>query len=270
MGPVLGGAGKISAANSVDPIDVVCIKWGDKYKAEHVNRLSRGVARFIDRPHRFHCFTDDAQGIDADVKVHDLPREPFESALLKAMTRTGRKGAWRKISLFKPDLAGLKGPRVYFDLDVIIVGPLGDLLDLQKGKVYMRREWRYERLGKQGGHGSFEMFDPEKHSFLYDVFAKDPEWAVEHYKASEQYYTSMLSLERGMLEYLPGDMICSFKNDSMRRSPLNYFVEPKLTPNCRILCFHGKPKMEEAVHGYHGSIFRHSLRAEWLSNYHGN
>lgn len=247
-------------------IDVMCIKWGDKYGADHVNRLARGVAKHMDRPFRFHCFTDDPCGIDAGIELRPLPQEPFEEAMVAAMTRkTGRQGAWRKVSLFKQGLEGLTNRRMILDLDIIITGDLGTLIDLAPDKVCMRHEWRYERLREDGGHGSFTLLDPERHGFLYDVFAQDVDAAVGSYKGSEQYYTSMVSMARDEFQYIPGDLICSFKRDCMHGFPANQFLEPIFPPNCRVLCFHGKPKMEDAVSGFRELFFRRSRPAKWLS-----
>jgi hypothetical protein len=247
--------------------NVVCIKWGDKYPAYYVNRLYQGVSRFLDRPFRFLCFTDDATGIAAPVEVHPLPFEPFEADIVAAMNRPGRKGAWRKISLFRPGLAGMTGQVLGFDLDVAITGPLGDIVDFAPDSVCMRREWRYEWSGRDGGHGSVFCFDPAQHRYLYDEFAADPVGSVDRHKGSEQYYTSMTALRHGKLRYLPGNLICSFKRDSMRLPPFNYLLPPVLPADCRVMCFHGRPKMDEALVGYSDSLLRHSLPAEWLQRY---
>ena len=247
------------------PINVVCIKWGTKYPPYYVNRLHRGVSRFLKRPFRFLCFTEHPEGLEPGIEVHPLPVEPFEAEMVAAMNREGRKGAWRKVSLFKPGLAGMEGPVLGFDIDVVVTGPLDDLLDFAPDKVCMRREWRYERQGKEGGHGSVFLFDPARHPFLYEEFAADPAGSVARHKGSEQYYTSMTSLRHGELVYWPGEWISSFKRDAMRVFPFNRFQEPRLPETCRVMCFHGTPKMEEAVEGWTGSFWRGTRPASWLA-----
>ena len=44
----------------MEPQTVICLKWGDRYGPEYVNRLYRGVRANTDRPLRFVCITDDA------------------------------------------------------------------------------------------------------------------------------------------------------------------------------------------------------------------
>ena len=43
-----------------DMKNVVCIKWGEKYSAEYVNRLYGMVQRQLSLPHRFVCLTEDS------------------------------------------------------------------------------------------------------------------------------------------------------------------------------------------------------------------
>jgi len=248
-------------------LNVICIKWGTKYPAAYVNRLHRGVRRWLDREVRFVCFTEDAEGIEPGVEVHPLPREDFEDAIVAGMTRAGRKGAWRKISLFRPGLAGMQGPRLGLDLDVAITGPLDAIVDHAPDKVTMRREWRYEWRGQEGGHGSVFCFDPDLHPYLYEAFAADPEGSIAAHKGSEQYYTSMTALHAGQLAYLPGPLVCSFKRDAIPRLPLNYLVAPRLPGDCRVMCFHGRPHMEEAIAGYRGSWRHWSRPCGWLRHH---
>ena len=40
-------------------LTVVCVRWGDKYGVEYVERLEAGVRRHLRRRHRFVCYTDD-------------------------------------------------------------------------------------------------------------------------------------------------------------------------------------------------------------------
>lgn len=245
-------------------LNVVCIKWGEKYAPYYVNRLHAGVRRGLDRPFRFICFTDDATGIDPAIETHPLPIEPFEADIVAAMQRQGRRGAWRKLSLFRPGLAGMSGQLLGFDLDVVITGNLNDIVDFAPERVTMRREWRYEWRGKHGGHGSVYSFDPSLHPYLYEEFAADPVGSVARHRGSEQYYTSMTALRHGQLAYLPGHLVCSFKRDAIPPPPLNYFLEPRLPADCRVLCFHGEPKMDDVLPGYAGSILHHSLPVPWL------
>jgi len=44
-------------------------------------------------------------------------------------------------------------------------------------------------------------------------------------------------------------------------------LEPKLPPQTRVMCFHGNPKMEEAVEGFDGGFTRHTKPCSWLKEH---
>lgn len=246
------------------PANIICIKWGTKYPAYYVNRLYAGVARFLDRPFNFHCMTENTDGIRPEVNIIPLPAEPFADAIADTLAESKRKGAFGKISLFKPGLIEAEGPLLGFDLDVVITGPLGDLIDFAPGKICMRHDWLGARRGRPDGHGSVFRFDPTLHPYLYNDFLHDPAGSIRKHKFSEQKYTSSLAQKYGDFEYFPGEWIASFKRDAMRFPPLNFLLEPRLPPTARVMCFHGNPKMEEAVEGYDGGLLRHTRPCSWM------
>ena len=53
-------------AQATRSVNIVCMKWGDRYGPEWVNRLYGMVARNTTWAFRFVCFTDNAAGIRDD------------------------------------------------------------------------------------------------------------------------------------------------------------------------------------------------------------
>ena len=49
--------------------NVVCIKWGEKFGSEYVNKLYNSIQRNLSLKHRFICLTDNAEGIVAGVET---------------------------------------------------------------------------------------------------------------------------------------------------------------------------------------------------------
>ncbi len=244
--------------------NVVCIKWGEKFPAYYVNRLYAGVLRSMKRPFRFVCFTEHDDGIRDEVEIHPLPVVPFEERMVEAMTTGKRRGAWRKITMAKPGEVRLEGPTLVMDLDVVVAGNLDDLFDYAPGKICMGREWRYRNnpMRKVGGHGSVYKFEPGKHDYLYADFANDIEGSLAY--RGEQKYISMTAHNHGDLEYFPDEWICSFKRQAIPMVPFNLFSEPRLSEGCRVMCFHGNPKMEEALVGKGAKLRYKTVPAPWL------
>ena len=93
------------------PAHVVCIKWGTLFGPEYVNRLYSGVRRNMAGPVRFYCMTEHAEGLHPEIRVLDLPTEPFREDMDRALALANRQGAMRKVSLFKPGvIPDLDGP----------------------------------------------------------------------------------------------------------------------------------------------------------------
>ena len=94
-------------------LTVACVKWGDKYGPEYVNKLARACRRQLTHGCRFVCFTEDGEGLDAEVEVVALPDRHWE-------------GWWFKAALFSAE-AALSGRVLFLDLDTVLVGPIDAL-----------------------------------------------------------------------------------------------------------------------------------------------
>jgi hypothetical protein len=99
-------------------LTVAClfVKGEYPYTVEYVRRLHGMVSRWIDRPFRFVCLTD---------QPHEMPGcvEPIPIAKLP-----GCFAYWTKLELFNP-ARGFSGRMLYLDLDTLIVSPIGPMLD---------------------------------------------------------------------------------------------------------------------------------------------
>ena len=82
-------------------MNVICMKWGNKFPVEYVNRLYTMVSRNMDAKFRFICFTDNSIGIRPEVEIQDLPE-------LELPPRSPERG-WRKLTVFKENFGGLSG-----------------------------------------------------------------------------------------------------------------------------------------------------------------
>lgn len=85
------------------------------YTPEYVTRLSAMVERWIDRPFRFSCVTDQPW-------LFQPPIETIPVAKLPGFA------PWTKLELFNP-AREWDGRVLYLDLDSLIVGPLATLID---------------------------------------------------------------------------------------------------------------------------------------------
>ena len=56
---------------------VVCLKHGDKYGADYVNKLYSMIKRHTTIPIEFICFTEKPNGIDPGVKIRPIQLQPL-------------------------------------------------------------------------------------------------------------------------------------------------------------------------------------------------
>ena len=71
--------------------NVVCIKWGDKFSADYVNKLYSMVQRNLSLKHRFICLTEDPADLNPNIEVFPLTRNDLEYC-------------WNKLVLFEKKL----------------------------------------------------------------------------------------------------------------------------------------------------------------------
>ncbi|MDG1279857.1 MAG: glycosyl transferase [Pseudorhodobacter sp.] len=248
------------------PINCICIKYGTLYGAEYVNNLLAGLKRQSRADIRMFCMTEDRAGIVPEVEILPLASEPFHARMFKAMETAPKRGRLQKISVFRPDLIpDLEGPLMVFDLDVAITGSIDEMRDHAPGKVCMRLEWNVSKRVPTLGHGSVERFDPKQHTYLYEFIATNPEEAVALGGGSEQSYTSLCAQKHGDFAPFPSEWVASFKYDCRPRRPFNLLVEPHQPPQAKVVCFHGRPSIPEAISGYRAGVWRSTKPCNWLA-----
>lgn len=244
-------------------VTVLTLKYGTAYGPEYVNRLRAGLMRHSSEPIRLLCMTDDRTGIHKDIEILDLAREPYEARLEMALAKAPVRGRLKKVSLFRPGLVpNHEGALLVLDLDVVIVGNVAPIMRHAPGKVIMRKEWNAKPW--QLGHGSVERIDPSLHGYLYNDMLKDTEGSVALGRGSEQSYTSLNAERHGDFEAIPNEWVVSFKRDCRPVRPLNLLMSPRLPEGAIVVCFHGKPKMSDAVAGYRAGLHT-TRRADWLT-----
>lgn len=197
------------ATSGYDRIVFACVKWGDKYGPEYVNVLADMVARNCILPHRFVCFTDNPDGLAQGIETHPLP--------------PGLDGWWNKVALFKSDLFPARTRIVFLDLDVIVCGPIEDLI-ATKG---IAADWL------QGGYNSSVMvWDAGEHREAWNHFKPDTAGRLH---GDQDWLT-----ELGGWDYLPTDWVVSYRLHSQTFPP----------EGAKICAFHGVPKPHEVTTGW--------------------
>ena len=219
-----------------DTVNVVCMKWGTLYGPHYVNRLANMVRARLARPHRFLCFTDDAEGVDPRIETAPLP--PIDLAPEHAMK------PWRKIGLFNERLADLEGTTLFLDLDIVIVGGLGPFFDYEPGAFCIIRNWTRPENGI--GNSSVYRFEVGADSYVLERFRSEP-----HRRWIDEYRNSQTFLSRSVrdLRFWPAEWCVSFKKHCVPKGPRRLFETPSVPEGARIVVFHGLPNPDDALAG---------------------
>ncbi|MGP3696871.1 hypothetical protein [Rhodobacter sp. NSM] len=248
-------------------VNVICMKWGSLYGPEYVNNLRRGVARHLARPHRFVCFTDRAEGLDPEVEVFPIPD-------LGLPPGHGDR-RWQKLSVFRPDLADLKGTTLFLDLDLVVVDALDPFFDLPgdfriirdddlfRPKPLRRINPARDRFLHSVGNSSVFRFEIGAHSYILDAYLADPAAATRDYEISQQFQSAQLA-RHDHLDYWPKGWCVSFKNDCVPRGLSSFREDPSLPPGARIVVFAGNPKMTDVLEGRGQKWYRRIGETGWL------
>ena len=244
----------------MEPVNVLCIKWGRKYGPEYVNTLHSMVRRHLHRPFRFVCLTDDGAGIDPAIEVKPIPQIGFAD-FDQRKPWTFAHG-WLKLTSFTQPLYDLTGRTLFLDLDIVIVDSLDPYFE-QSGEFIVIKEWD-KRDGT--GNTSCYLYTIGAHTDALDHLRNDYPAAVNAVRNEQEFITGFLG-RQGKVSYWPDAWCRSFKRHCMRWGPLGWFSAPKIPPGARIIVFHGKPNPPDVIAGISGKWYRRIKPTAWVAEH---
>jgi len=173
----------------------------DLHFCRYVNRLAAGVARHLHVcPHRFVCFTENAEGIDTD------------AVEVKPLLVTDMQGWWNKISLFRSDI-GLTGRLLYIDLDTVITGSLDDIAAYQGPFATLStRGFENEQDYLDGYNSSIMAWEAGFGHEVARVFERYAEHIVE-LCVSDQEYLEMMMLNADLVQDIWPNQVREYKGE---------------------------------------------------------
>lgn len=238
-------------------VNVICMKWGDKFDASYVNILAAMVRRNLGIQHRFACFTEKPQGIDSRVEIFPLPELTLPSGIPER--------GWRKLCTFASELGDLQGQTLFLDLDVVIVDRLDCFFELE-GEFLIGHDWHMHRKRKIIGNSSCYRFEIGKHPDVLETFRQNSD-AIRAKHRNEQAFLSHHMYKKGILKFWPETWCPSFKSQCWPRFPMRYFVAPKKPVDAKLVVFHGDPNPPEAAVARYDNWRKYWHPSEWIMDY---
>ena len=240
---------------SESKVNIICMKWGDKFPSEYVNRLYGMVERNLTNEFRFVCFTENSKDIRPEVEIQPLPELDLPSG--------SPERGWRKLTVFAKNFGGLSGPTLFLDLDVLIVGNL-DIFFAHSGDFLIAHDKKNST--KIEGNSSVFRFEVGAHTQILEYFEQNSE-LVKSEVRHEQAYLSREMFKLGKLEYWPDKWVPSFKYRCCPSWIKSWFEAPSIPKGARVILFHGLPNPPEAIKGVSGKWYRHIQPSPWIKEY---
>lgn len=234
---------------------VLCMKWGTKYGPEYVNRLYAMVRRHLRGEFLFVCLTDDARGVRQEVRCLPIP----SLALPPGIPERG----WTKLTTFEADLHGLRGTALFLDLDVVIVADITPFFE-EPGDFLIIHDWK--RPWRVTGNSSVYRFELGAHADVLAEFRATQE-TVRARLRNEQAFLSEVMHRQGRLRYWPEAWCASYKYHCIPPWPTNFWREPVLPADSRIVVFHGEVNPPDAIAGRRNRALRVVRPAHWVARH---
>ncbi|MCK0168855.1 glycosyl transferase [Jannaschia sp. S6380] len=214
------------------------MKWGTKYGPEYVNRLYGMIARNITPPFSVTVLTDDPRGLRPELRSATIPDVGVDMP-------KGVPGKWPKSALWGKELAGLSGPVLFMDLDVVVTGSLDDFFSHgDPDEVILSRNAAkpFHRLGQT----SLFRFPVGKLAPMQQKFRDDPQGMGERYRYEQNYVTQNAP---GGVTFWPRQWVRHFRIQCVPTFPLNFFLAPPRPRNARVVIFAGHLNPPDAIAG---------------------
>lgn len=219
-------------------INVICVKHGNKYHSDYVNKLYNMVMRHLTIPHNFICFTEDSSGIDKNISIKELPDYPIT-------------GWWWKTYIFKSDHFSKNDINLFFDLDMVIIDNIDHFINYLPTDFVGLRDLRRVFTPEIQKLGSAVLKWPAgEYSDIWERFVSD--YSALNYHRGDQDW--IWHLHSSSIKFFPDDWIRSYKWEIRSRSELNGFgpnttfksiSNPYVSPNTSVLAFHGFPSLSD-------------------------
>lgn len=216
---------------------IVCLKHGQKYSVDYVNRLYNMTKRHSTVPFGFACITEDPSGMDPNIVHISLPNHKLS-------------GWWYKPWVFSKEIP-LDGTLLFMDLDLVIIKNIDNLWSYRPGNFCIIRDFNRSSI-KDWRKFNSSVFRIEKgqHPQVWENLIKDLDQTKRMHGDQDWIFSQL----RNSHVFWPEEWIQSYKwevrnkSDVVRVGNKRMFKDvanPPIHGDTNILVFHGDPKPEE-------------------------
>lgn len=226
------------AETKTDKCTVLCVRFGNIYGRDYVERLRNMVSRNLTIPYKFVCLTDDNHRIDGVENIVQ-PNSGY------------KKGWWHKVHMFDPFLP-ITGRILYFDLDIVIHSNIDKLVSSYGSEFVGIRDFNRKFHSKwQYLNSSVMSWMHGSHPDIWLQFKKDPT-AAQKLMGDQDW---IWKLHRNNIKFFPDEWIQSYKWEIRSKNDLTQINgrrrfrtennDHTADPACSVYVFHGEPKPQD-------------------------
>lgn len=220
--------------SNTDSVTVLCVRFGNGYGREYVERLRNMVSRHLTVPYEFVCLTDDQHPIDG---VRSIVQQ----------NKNYSKQWWHKVHMFDHALP-LKGRILYLDLDVVVVASVDKLISATTNRFFGIRDFnrKFHSSWKQLNSSAMSWIHGTQ-SDIYNKFVHDPKQAMKLHGDQDWIW----QLAKDKIQFWPDRWIQSYKWEIRNRDQLvsrdgrkgfkTVHQQIDIDQECCVAVFHGSP-----------------------------
>jgi len=223
-------------------IDCACVIHGDRYGWEYVENLYNMLQANSKHVIKLHVFTEKSRSVPSYMIKHSLSEWPGIAG--------PKRSWWYKMQLFNPD--NFAGQLLYFDLDVVIVDSIDWIFGLDNSYFWAVRDFKYLwREGWKKINSSVMYWDTRQFSHIWQEFQQQNiDSLVRKFHGDQDYIDTFLTDQNRC--FFDTEYVTSWRwqavdggFDTITRTHKDPGTGTKLTPNTKILIFHGDPKPDK-------------------------
>ncbi len=233
----------------------VCFLWGDIYPESYVERLYNSVKLYFTHDFTFHCFSDKKLNINSNIIQHEIILgSPFY-------------GNWNKERVFSSGFLNLPDgvDIVIMDIDILVTGSLNFLIEEKPNEPLVMAPDGYKSR-KGAGHGSVYRVKANSLPHIWnDLINADYDSLIKIFGSERE--------QRWLDRYFPANKVslfsegkvvsykyhCSSKGLAPFGKKAAFFgltnalwSKALLPEDARVVCFHGKPDLEDVENTNYG------------------
>lgn len=160
----------------MQPNNIIFVKHGDKYSAEHVNRLFEQCFWYWPDA-KYFCYTENKKGINAAVNIISIGKPSL-------------KLWWNKLSMFRKDFP-VKGKCLYFDLDMDIKEDPSEYITWD-GLTILEAYWKRDMFMRKHSYdvrinSSVITWTAGQQSHIWEHFMTNRDYFMRKYKGIDRF-----------------------------------------------------------------------------------